>query len=71
MLENCGQVIQQEDESGAFGHDSAVSTEILPVLLLLGIAFAKFSCFEQEDARAAMKLMIWKQEQDQRAGKTV
>ena len=46
MLENCGQVIQQEDESGAFGHDSAVSTEILPVLLLLGIAFAKFSCFE-------------------------
>ena len=24
MLEHCGQVIQQEDESGAFGHDSAV-----------------------------------------------
>ena len=28
MLENCGAVIQQEDESGAFGHDSAVSCNI-------------------------------------------
>lgn len=25
MLENCGTVIQQEDEMGGFGHDSAVS----------------------------------------------
>ena len=24
MLEHCGVIIQQEDESGTFGHDSAV-----------------------------------------------
>lgn len=82
MLENCGLVIQQEDEQGAFGHDSAVSLESKsePSFLLENIGIieytetcllviSKFNVFNvQEDARAAVKLMLWKLEQAQRAG---
>lgn len=34
MLENCGAVIQQEDESGAFGHDSAEDARACVKLML-------------------------------------